>query len=420
MKFLPTLAMAVLLPAAALLSATAIRADTAADRFAAKRSFSTDIWVQWLPVTDMVNSPDFLDVYPDYPRTVPLGIFARLHRQGFDTIRIAADPSPLLALAGTPREAGLLTNLRQRVTEAQSAGFKVILDMHAYPHAGETGDIDAILATPAKFQDYLTMIGKVGARIADLDPNLTAFELMNEPTQDCDQIYSDPAASNWPQQLKRLHDAARATAPKLPLVLSGACWGGSKGLSVLDPAAIGDNNVIWSFHTYDPCSFSHQGASWTNSPLMFIKGLPYPAATLTDSKAIQIVKDALARAKAASGPVADATTRADLSQIVTDYRNTPATDAISAAIAEATTWADTNGIPRRRLFLGEFGALWFDDQGVQADPDSHARFLSAKRRAAEAAHVGWSVWSFSGSFGITGANMRLYPLVCTALGLTKC
>ena len=402
-----------------LLCAAPAWAETAADRFAAKRGFSTDIWVQWYSTFDMVHTKGFLDVYPDYPRHMPAGTLARLHAQGFDTIRIAADPSPLLALAGTAREEGLLANLRQRVLEAQAAGLKVILDLHTYPHAGQVGDIDGILADPAKFTAYLTMLGKVAARVADLDPAITALELMNEPTQDCPAIYSDPSTSTWPAQLKRLHDAARAAAPALPLVLSGACWGGSKGLSVLDPAALNDDNVIWSFHTYDPFSFSHQGASWTGSPLMFIQGLPYPPARLSDAEAATVITDALARARAATGPVADATTRAALRQIVTQYRNGPP-DAVSSPIAEATAWADAHAIPHNRLFLGEFGALWFTDAGVQTDPASHDRFLSAKRRAAEAAGVGWSVWSFSGSFGITDPSATLYPGVCTALGLSPC
>lgn len=396
-----------------------LSAETAADRFAPKRGFSTDIWVEWYRTAQMVSTPGFLDIYPDYPRHTPAGTFAKLKSKGFDTVRIAADPSPLLALAGTSREAGLLSNLRQRVLEAQAAGLKVVLDLHTYPHAGDVGDIDGILASPAKFKAYLTMVAKVGAKIADLNPNITAFELMNEPTQDCDAIYSDPSKSTWPAQLKRLHDAARAAAPKLPLVLSGACWGGSIGLSVLDPALIADDNVLWSFHTYDPFTFTHQGASWTNGILKFVLGLPFPPSRVTDAVQTQVVNAARARAKAASGPEADQATLPALRQLVMDYRNSAA-DALVAPVRQATAWADAHGIPHGRLFLGEFGALWFDAAGNKLDPDSHNRFLLAKRQAAEAARVAWVVWSFSGSFGITDSKAALYPGVCSALGLKKC
>ncbi len=394
-------------------------AETAADRFAPRRGFSTDIWVEWQSTGDMVSNPGFLDIYPDYPRHVPAGAFATLNSHGFDTVRIAADPSPLLALAGTAREAGLLTNLRHRVLEAQAAGLKVVLDLHTYPHAGEVGDIDAILSSPVKFAAYLRMVAKVGAKIADLNPDITAFEVMNEPTQDCDAIYSDPSKSDWPAKLKRLHDAARKAAPKLPLVLSGACWGGSKGLSVLDPAVLADDNLLWSFHTYDPFTFSHQGASWTDNILMFLQGLPFPPSRVTDALQARVVTAARVRAKASTSPLAAQATRAALRQMVMDYRHSSA-DEISAAITEAASWADAHAIPPGRLFLGEFGALWFDDAGHKLDPGSHTRFLSAKRRTAEAAGVAWAVWSFSGSFGITDTQAVLYPGVCTALGMTKC
>jgi hypothetical protein len=399
--------------------ATPASADTAADRFAPKRGFSTDIWEQWLSVDDMISTPGFLDTYPDYPRVLPAGTFEGLAAHGFDTVRIAADPAPLLALWGTDRAEGLLANLRQRVLEAQAAGLKVILDLHTYPHPGEAGDIDAILASPQQFDTYVDLVGAVAARIADLDPDRTALEVMNEPTNDCDPIYSGSGTMAWPAQLKRLHDAARANAAALPLVLSGACWGGADGLAVLDPAAVHDDNVIWSFHTYDPFSFSHQTADWTDSPLMFLSGLPYPPSRMTDAQAKLSVAEGLARAKVSTSPyAADATPQA-LAQIVADYRAEPRSDAIKP-LDTAQSWADAHAIPHARLYLGEFGALWRPDSVHSRDPASHFRFLSDKRAAAEARGFGWSVWSFSGSMAITDPGYTLNPLTCHALGLAQC
>lgn len=402
-----------------LASTCAAAADTAADRFAPKRGFSTDVWVVWKTVPDMVATPGFLDIYPDYPRTLPEGSFARLQGQGFDTLRIAADPAPLLALAGSAREEGLLANLRLRVLEAQAAGLKVILDLHTFPHPGQTGDIAAILASPTRFAAYLQMVGQVARRIADLNPDITALEVMNEPSQDCHVITNNPAASDWPAKLAQLHAVARAAAPRLPLVLSGACWGSPQALAVLDPAVLHDDNVIWSFHSYDPFEFSHQGAGWTDSPLMFLHDLPYPPALLTDASVAQIVAQAVVRAKAATGPVAAAATPAALLQIVTAYRTSPV-DATSAPVAVATAWADAHGIPRARVLMGEFGALWVSDLDRLSDPASHNRFLAAKRGAAEAAGIGWAVWSYSGNFGITDPAGVIDPGVCASLGLTPC
>ena len=48
-------------------------AETAADRFAFKRGYSTDIRVQWQNTRDTVHAPGFLDIYPDDPRQKPRG-----------------------------------------------------------------------------------------------------------------------------------------------------------------------------------------------------------------------------------------------------------------------------------------------------------------------------------------------------------
>ena len=41
-------------------------AQTAADQFHPKRGLNFDIWVQWMDTKDMLNTPGFLDIYPDW------------------------------------------------------------------------------------------------------------------------------------------------------------------------------------------------------------------------------------------------------------------------------------------------------------------------------------------------------------------
>ena len=47
--------------------------ETAADRFAFKRGYSTDIRMQWQNTRNTVHAPGFLDIYPDDPRQKPRG-----------------------------------------------------------------------------------------------------------------------------------------------------------------------------------------------------------------------------------------------------------------------------------------------------------------------------------------------------------
>ena len=148
-------------PLAALMFLTkASVADPApADLFLPRHGLNTDIWVEWLTLEEMLATPGFLDVYPDYPRHLPPGTLKALVDDGYDFLRIAADPTPLLALAGTKQEAPLLDQLRLRVEEAQAAGLKVVLDLHAFP-SGEDFGVDWALATEANFAAYVAMAGK--------------------------------------------------------------------------------------------------------------------------------------------------------------------------------------------------------------------------------------------------------------------
>lgn len=408
--------------ALALLAATPALADTAADRLNLHRGFNTEIWVDWRTVQEMLTEPGFLTPYPDYPRHFTAAQIAGLKAAGFDWVRIAAEPSVLLALAGTDREGALLADLRARVTEMQAAGLTVMLDLHNIPRPGEDFGMEWALANDANFAAYTAMAARVAATLHGLDPNRTALSLFNEPVQDCDALEADPPQrGGWPARLVQLHRAARAAAPDLPLVLSGACWGGAEGLAALDPAEIADDNVLYSFHSYDPYFYSHQNAQWTGDILQFMAHLPYPPLVLDDETAHRLVAEAALRAAASDLPEAAAATPAALATLIEQYRATP-TDAFAEPLRRAAAWADAKGVPRSRLVLDEFGAVWIDTLGAEFDLPGHQRYLQDKRELAEAFGFGWAVWSLTGNMRISRSDTdrTIDPRLCPALGLPGC
>jgi hypothetical protein len=189
------------------------------------------------------------------------------------------------------------------------------------------------------------------------------------------------------------------------------------GLDRIDPARIADDNVIWSFHSYDPFLFTHQSAGWTNGPNAHFADLPYPPERVDDALAERLVTAAAARL-AASGADLDP---AALSEALRDYRAEGRAQT-GLDLLRAAAWADRHGIPRNRLILGEFGAMREDMPGRRFQGLGQAEFLADKRRAAEAQGIGWAVWVWTGTFGLAedDRTRQLPPETCAALGLPGC
>jgi endoglucanase len=102
---------------------------------------------------------------------------------------------------------------------------------------------------------------------AKTDPRQVYFEVLNEPH------ISD--SFRWAVIQSRAVAAIRAVAPTHTIIATGNHWGGVEGLLELEP--VRDSNVIYSFHDYDPMTFTHQGATWSTAYLKTLRGVPYPS-----------------------------------------------------------------------------------------------------------------------------------------------
>lgn len=375
------------------------------------RGVNGDLWNDWGTIAQLQADPAALEVFPDWRRTVTPAMFQALKDQGFDFIRLPTDPGPALAYGPGPEQDRLIEGMRTAALMGLDAGLDVIVDLHPLPRGEEVGGIESILGD--QFPAYVDLVTRIAARLADLPADRTALELLNEPSFDCEAVYAG-APPQWPAMQARLHAAARAAAPDLAIVLTGACWSQANALAALDPKLIKDDNVIWTFHSYEPYSYTHQGAIWIDPPVKYLRDLPYPPSLLTPDAVERIIADAVARMAAADGS-ADAEA---IANAVRDYAATPDSD-VTSEITVAAQWADAHGIPRDRILMGEFGALHTVDNVTQPMEWYHA-FLAAKRQAAEAAGMGWAVLSWSGDMGIAAPenpDRRMSPDTCRALGM---
>jgi endoglucanase len=386
-----------LLALATMLSTGVLSAAQAAT-FTAKRGINLDIWTTW-PGRDKWGDAATLLPFPEWRKHVTADDLAKLKADGFDFVRMPVDPAPLLA----PESEGLREQLVESVLESahaiNAAGLKVIVDLHLIG-ADDIGTMGSIMADADQFERYLGLVRAMGSALSREDPEKLALELMNEPVIDCDN-----GQSAWPERLRKLFAAARSSATKLTLVLSGGCYSSADQLAALDPHQIVDDNIIWTFHSYEPFLLTHQGASWAGDFIPYVTGIPYPPSLVPRAEldgALEAIRERMRKE-------APLTRRAGLlsyldeqiAEIDTDEKLKAAMDAPFDKVA---AWAGKNGIKPENILLGEFGMITQDYGKPFVMPATwRAAYAKDVIARAEAKGFAWSIWGYGGSFGIVDA-----------------
>ena len=184
-------------------------------------------------------------------RYTDAGDIALMARLGFDNVRLSIDPVPLERdpLGKDGFNADFLGRLDTVVDTILADGMAVQIDIHpeeSYKQQVRTSDVAV---------DRLTALWRrLAAHYATRDPEKVFFEIMNEPA------VSD--RYRWAGIQARVAAAIREVAPKNTIIATGPNYSGIPDLLTLNP--LPDGNVIYTFHTYDPMQFTHQGASWAD------------------------------------------------------------------------------------------------------------------------------------------------------------
>lgn len=366
--------------------------------FTVRRGINLDAWITW-PAEEKWNDEAVLRPFPEWRRTVHLADLKALKADGFDFIRMPVDPLAFLS----PKTASYRGDLYQDVLDAarlvNKAGLKVIVDLHLMPNGSDrSAGMQSVMSDPELFQAYLDVVRRMGRTLAEEDPHAVAFELMNEPIVDCETA---AGRASWNGKLKQLFAAARASATRLTLVLTGGCWSSAKGLSAVDPKEIPDGNILWTFHSYDPFVLTHQGATWAGDFIRYVKGVPYPP--YDHPEAFQAALDATrARIKADAPWARRAGLLAYLDEQVATVDTPERLKAtMNRPFDTAAKWADLHGIPRHDIFLGEFGMIRQEYGSKALMPAAwRAAYVRDMIHLAEDHGFGWSLWSYSGAFGV--------------------
>ncbi|MFN0194276.1 MAG: glycoside hydrolase family 5 protein [Aestuariivirga sp.] len=376
------------------------------------RGLNATAWYTW-PRFKGFDKPGV--VWPPFPsnRRLPRRAeFARIKTLGFDSIRLGVDPAIFIGLEDNQRFAAERL-VMDSVGDAVTAGLKVVFDLHPNSRHQVYGQYAVISAeNPEAFALYVAMVGDVAERLAKFPKDSVALELMNEPRLKC----KGADVERWNAMLDQMIAEATRRAPVLPLVLGGACASSIEGLLALDPRRWKRDDLLYTFHFYEPFPFTHQGAPFTPWPEKYLSDLPWPPSAGADAAPIladaskridKLPKDQQLKAKAGATAV--------LAKYLTSGSGA---ETLKQRLEQVARWADENGVPRKAVFIGEFGVYGTTAETTGASCIDRASWVQDVRLAAGELGFAWSFFHIDGPFGLLAKpHYEPEPALLRALGL---
>jgi endoglucanase len=308
---------------------------------------------------------------------------ALMKSMGFDHVRLSVNPQPMM-LEHRPDEipAEYLGHLDAAIKLILDQQMAVVIDLHP------ESDFKARLAKDDSFvQEFADFWRALARHYSAWDADRVFFEILNEPE------FTD--RYRWYGVQAKLAASIREGAPLHTIIAAGARWSDDDELVFLE--TLRDSNVVYNFHFYSPHIFTHQGATWGAYFWHWVKGLHYPSSPES-------------AAKVAAG-VPDAVDRLAVIRYGQDHWDAARID---AEITQVAQWAQQNGVP---VVCNEFGVY-----RAYADPRDREAWIHDVRNALERHGMGWTMWDYSGSFGVVvKKDGRSIPdeVTLRALGLNQ-
>ena len=289
------------------------------------------------------------------------GDIALIKSMGFDHVRLSVNPQPMF----TEREpnkipAEYLGYLDAAVKMILDHGLAVVIDLHP------ESDFKARLAKDDEFvEQFADFWRALAAHYSMWDADRVFLEILNEPE------FTD--RYRWLGVQAKLAAAIREGAPRHTVIAAGARWSNDDELVFQEP--LHDPNVVYNFHYYEPHIFTHQGATWGAYYWHWLRGVRYPSTVESAERLAALVPGEVERLQA----IRYGHDHWDAARIESEMK-------------QAAEWARRRGVP---LVCNEFGVY-----REYSDPQDRAAWLHDVRSSFERNGVGWTMWDYSGSFGV--------------------
>jgi len=233
---------------------------------------------------------------------------------------------------------------------------------------------------------YLNRLKAVWRQVAERYKDRSQYvyyEIVNEPYNIDD--------NTWGEMQQQVIDEIRAVDTKHTIIVGGAVYNSYEFLHRMPEYT--DDNLIYTFHFYEPFLFTHQGASWTTPSMVDLLNVPYPY----DSGRMPELPSSLIGSW--------------LDYAYNDYPQNGQDAWLRERIEIAVQFKNERNVP---LWCGEWGAF-------MGQIEDRARWYEAVRKILEENNVGWCLFPMNDIFKNGSAEQFDHDLnveLVEALGLT--
>jgi len=182
----------------------------------------------------------------------------RIKDWNFNHVRLPVDYFNFFKGENLEKDKQAFELLDKAVDKILGTGLALILDLHKCPghdfHQGTLGGAQPFFTDP-KCRNDAKKVWSVLAERYGHKPDVL-LEILNEPVAPSDEV--------WNAVKDELFWHIRKAAPKAPIVVGSNRWNNPANFKDLTP--LEDDNVLYSFHSYQPVIFTHQHAAWIPEP----------------------------------------------------------------------------------------------------------------------------------------------------------
>jgi len=213
------------------------------------------------------------------------------------------------------------------------------------------------------------------------------YEVLNEPHGITDE--------RWGEIQRKTLEAMRKIDKERPVITGGTNYNSIEKLFKIP--AYTDDNLIYTFHFYDPHIFTHQGATWNKPSLDPLSNLPFPAPENFTPQIHETFKGTW------------------VEESLKSYEHDSKLTNLSETLERAASFSKERKAP---VFCGEFGV--FMKQSPREDRVKWYKFI---REEFAKKNIPWICWDYFGGFGVFKTQFRgAFPAdldtdVIQALGL---